>query len=189
MPNVFDVLRADHEKVLEMLDRLERDVVVPGEAARNEAHDTKLVEQLVIDESKHEAVEEMHFWPVVRDSLELGKELARTAVDQENAGKKLLHKLDGMAPTHPEFAGLMGEFISAAREHIAFEQDAVWPRLAEALSNDEQDALGTKIADAKKTAPTRPHPHTPAKPGVLKTAGAGAAMMDRARGAATGRGK
>lgn len=189
MPNVFHILKEDHEMVLDMLSRLERDVVSPGEAARNEAHDTKLLEQLVIDESKHEAAEEMYFWPAVRDSLDLGDKLARTAVDQENKGKKLLHKLDGMAPTHPEFAALMSEFIALGREHIAFEQDAVWPRLAEALSSDEQDALGTKLADAKKSGPTRPHPHTPAKPGVLKTAGAGAALMDRARDAMSGRGK
>ncbi len=48
--------------------------------------------------------------------------------------------------------------------------------------------LDRKITDGKKTAPTRPHPHTPASPGVLKAAGPAAAAADKARDAVTGRG-
>ena len=42
--------------------------------------------------------------------------------------------------------------------------------------------------EGKKTAPTRPHPHTPPSPGALKTAGPIAAAADKARDAVTGRG-
>ena len=45
------------------------------------------------------------------------------------------------------------------------------------------------MTTAKKAAPTRPHPHTPPKPGVLKTAGVAAAAVDKMRDTATGRGK
>jgi hypothetical protein len=48
--------------------------------------------------------------------------------------------------------------------------------------------LGEKIAGGKKSAPTRPHPHTPPSPGALKTAGPVAAAADKARDAVTGRG-
>ena len=48
--------------------------------------------------------------------------------------------------------------------------------------------LRTQIAEGKKTAPTRPHPHTPPSPGALKAAGPVAAATDRARDAVTGRG-
>jgi hypothetical protein len=53
----------------------------------------------------------------------------------------------------------------------------------------ELEQIGKKMAIAKKAAPTRPHPHTPPKPGVLKTAGVAAAAVDKMRDAATGRGK
>ena len=53
------------------------------------------------------------------------------------------------------------------------------------LAADEATELGRKITESKKTAPTWPHPHTPASPGVLKTAGPAAA--DKARDAVTGR--
>jgi hypothetical protein len=75
------------------------------------------------------------------------------------------------------------------REHIAFEGTQVWPELERALSPEEAEELGDKIAEGKKIAPTRPHPHTPSKPGVLKTAGPAVAAADRVRDTITGRGK
>jgi len=68
----------------------------------------------------------------------------------------------------------------------------VWPGLRSVLSAETAaelgSELGSKIADGKKTAPTRPHPRTPASPGVLKAAGPAAAAADKARDAVTGRG-
>jgi hypothetical protein len=57
-----------------------------------------------------------------------------------------------------------------------------------ALPSDMAEEIGTKIAEGKKTAPTRPHPNTPPSPGTLKTAGPAAAAVDKARDAMTGRG-
>jgi len=65
----------------------------------------------------------------------------------------------------------------------------VWPALRAALTETQSLELGEKLEQAKKTAPTRPHPHTPASPSVLKAAGPAAAAADRARDAATGRGR
>ena len=55
------------------------------------------------------------------------------------------------------------------------------------LTAAEADDLGRKLEVGKETAPTRPHPKTPASPGVLKTAGPAVAAVDRLRDAATGR--
>jgi hypothetical protein len=57
------------------------------------------------------------------------------------------------------------------------------------MARSELEEIGKKMAIAKKVTPTRPHPHTPPKPGVLKTAGMAAAAVDKMRDAATGRGK
>ena len=75
----------------------------------------------------------------------------------------------------------------AAREHIAYEQDVVWPRLAEKLSPAELDRLGERLETAKKVAPTRPHPATPPIGMVQKTMGLGVAVLDHVRDAVTGR--
>lgn len=189
MADVFEVLAQDHAEVKEMLAQLERHATTAAGGTNQEVAQRKaMAEQLVIEESKHEAVEEMYFWPAVRERLSPGDELADTAIAQENEGKQVLDKLDKLEASEPEFELLLAEFIRAGRAHIAYEENQVWPALREALTPQEAEELGAQIAGAKKTAPTRPHPHTPAKPGVLKTAGPAAAAADRARDAMTGRG-
>jgi hemerythrin-like domain-containing protein len=189
MADVFDVLGADHADVKHMLAELEAS---PDQSAGATeavlAARGKLTERLIIESSKHEAVEEQYFWPAVRDRVAGGDQLADHAIGQEDEAKHVLARLDKLAPGDAEFGELLTEFIPAAREHISYEEEQVWPRLRQSLSAAEADELGQKLAAAKKTAPTRPHPGTPASPGVLKTAGPAVAATDKLRDAATGRG-
>jgi hemerythrin-like domain-containing protein len=188
MPSAFDVLARDHEEVKRMLTELELGpTAATGANADQLVLRKKMVQQLVIEESKHEAVEEMYFWPAVRKHLEDGDDLANQAQDQEQEGKVVLDKLDKLAPEDEEFEAQLAQFIQAGRAHIAFEETSVWPYLRAAMTAGDADDLGGKLAAGKKTAPTRPHPKTPASPGVLKTAGPAVAAADRVRDAATGR--
>jgi hemerythrin-like domain-containing protein len=189
MPSAFDVLASDHEQVKRLLSQFEAAPAASGTNDSLLAARKKMAEILVIEESKHEAIEEMYFWPAVRRHLPDGDKLADQAISQEQEAKEVLAKLDKLDADNPEFDRLLREFIRAAREHIAFEETQVWPALRAALSEGESSELGNKLEQGKKTAPTRPHPHTPASPGVLKTAGPVAAAADRARDAATGRGR
>ena len=189
MPSAFDVLASDHEQVKQLLSQFEAAPAASGTNDSLLAARKKMAETLVIEESKHEAVEEMYFWPAVRKHLPDGDKLADQAISQEQEGKELLTKLDKLDADNPEFERLLGQFIKAARDHIAFEETKVWPALRSAMTEAEAAELGDSLEQAKKTAPTRPHPHTPASPGVLKAAGPAAAAADRARDAATGRGR
>jgi Hemerythrin HHE cation binding domain len=189
MADVFTVLAQDHEEVKAMLAELEQGPDQASGASQDQlARRKKLAEQLIIEESKHEALEEMYFWPAVRAYHAAGNTLADEAVGQEQQAKEVLAKLDTLQAGDPEFDELLAEFTGAAREHIEFEETQVWPGLRPVLPADEAAELGRKITDGKKTAPTRPHPHTPASPGVLKAAGPAAAAADKARDAVTGRG-
>ena len=190
MPSLFDVLSQDHEEVKRMLAELGKGPTAATGASENDlALRKKMVEQLVIEESKHEAVEEMYFWPAVRRLVAGGNELAGQAIEQEQEGKEVLSKLDKLPADDAQFEALLEEFTEAGQEHIAFEETQVWPRLRSVLTAEEASELGGKLEQGKKTAPTRPHPHTPASPAVLKAAGPAAAAADRARDAATGRGE
>lgn len=182
MPDVFTVLREDHQEVKDILAQLSA-----GDPAQRVELARDLAERLVIEESRHEAVEEMHFWPEVRSRVSSGEQLTFMALDQESEGKKVLDELRKAVPAEPAFAELVATFDKAAREHIAFEEGEVWPKLLEALSPAEREELGSKIVESKKSAPTRPHPHGPDKSGALKTVGMAAAVMDKARDAMTGR--
>lgn len=189
MPNVFDVLRKDHEDVKRVLAELETGLSRDPHDADHMKLLENLVEQLIIEESKHEAVEEEYFWPAVREKLPDGDKLADEAVEQEQSAKYVLNDLVGLSAGKPEFADRVRAFIKDGRSHISFEQNQVWPKMEETLSSKEAAELGEKIVQGKKIAPTRPHPHTPPKPGILKTAGPAVAAADRVRDTVTGRGK
>jgi hemerythrin-like domain-containing protein len=190
MPDIFDVLSRDHEDVKQMLSELEKGPTAATGADDNQlALRKRMTEELIIEESKHEAAEEMYFWPTVREKVTDGDRLAGEAIGQEDEGKKVLNKLDKLHADNPEFETLLTEFIEAGREHIAFEESQVWPALRSALSESESSELAEKYETAKKTGPTRPHPNTPSSPGALKSAGPAAAAADRVRDAVSGRGK
>jgi hemerythrin-like domain-containing protein len=177
-------LRQDHKSVLGMLEVL--DDAPSGDGATRSGLDT-MVTNLVIAESQHEAIEEQFFWPAVRELLEDGDALADTAVAQEQEGKKLLQRLEDGTPGDPDYQQALKEFVKAGREHIAYEQNVVWPAFEAVISREDSVKLGEKLEAAKKVAPTRPHPDTPPNPGVLKTMGMATAMVDHVRDAATGR--
>lgn len=177
-------LREDHKSVLGMLEVL--DGAPSGEGAQRSGLKT-MVTNLVIAESPHEAIEEQYFWPAVREALENGDELADRAVEQEQEGKQLLQILEDGAPGDPEYQRALQKFVALGREHIAFEQDVVWPKFEAAVSRERLGELGEKLERAKKIAPTRPHPGTPPSAGVLKTVGMVSATLDHVRDAATGR--
>lgn len=105
------------------------------------------------------------------------------ALEQEAAGKRLLNELVKTSPGNEEFDTLTHSVAAMLREHISYEQNIVWPRLRLRLSQEEARQLGTHIAQAKRRAPTRPHPHIPAQPELLKKIAPAAALLDIARNA------
>lgn len=177
-------LRQDHKSVLGMLEMLDG---APSGSGAAESGLSTMVTNLVIAESQHEAIEEQFFWPAVRKLLDDGDALADKAIEQEQEGKKLLQRLEDGVPGDPDYHEALQAFVKAGRDHIAYEQDVVWPAVEAAASREDLNRLGEKLEAAKKVAPTRPHPDTPPSPGVLKTMGMATAMVDHVRDAASGR--
>jgi hemerythrin-like domain-containing protein len=190
MPDAFEVLGADHAAVEQMLTALENS---PGHSAGAGstvlAARKEVAQRLVIDSSQHETAEEQYFWPAVRERLANGGALADQAIAQEQEAKETLARLDKLDADHDEFDQVIAAFIPAARRHIEFEETRVWPGLRGALSSTEAQELGDKLSKAKELGPTRPHPHAPASPAVLKAAGPAVAVVDKLRDAVTGRGR
>jgi len=157
-----------------------------GSGAQDSGLET-MVTNLIIAESQHEAIEEQFFWPAVRKNLENGDELTDEAIAQEQAGKKLLQRLEDGKPGEADYHDALQEFVKLGREHILYEQEVVWPVFEAAVGRDEREKIGQQLEVAKKVAPTRPHPDTPPNSMVQKTMGTGAAIMDHARDMVTGR--
>lgn len=190
MPDVFQVLLQDHDDVKAMLAQLEEGPrSSTGATAEQLAFRKRSVEAVIIAESKHESAEQMYFWPAVKRLGPDGQRVAEAGLEQEAEADPVLADLDKLQPDDEGFEERLAVFTAAARAHIAYEEAHAWPLLRATISADEAQALGDQIVRAKKLAPTRPHPHVPAQPGAVKSAGPVAGVADRLRDAATGRGK
>ncbi|OBG60605.1 hemerythrin [Mycobacterium sp. E188] len=175
-------LRQDHKSVLGLFETL--DGAPSGSGAEASGLET-FVNNLIIAESQHEAIEEQLFWPAVRDAI--GDGIVDKAIEQEQAGKQLLQRLEDGKPGEPDYHEALQEFVKAGREHIAYEQDVVWPQVELAISREDLEKIGEKLEQAKKMAPTRPHSHGLQHRRVRRGAGMGAAVVDHVRDALTGR--
>jgi len=172
MPDVFDVLRADHAAITQMLVELEAGPSASGGASGPQLDARgEIAAALIIACAKHEAVEEQYFWPTVRDRVSNGSDLAAHAISQEEDAKHVLARLEKIAPSDLDFDDLLTRFNPAGREHMAYEEQYVWPALRQTLTAADAEQLGTKLIDGKKLAPARPLPARPASRVVLTTAG------------------
>jgi Hemerythrin HHE cation binding domain len=190
MPDVFQVLQKDHDEVKAMLVQLEEGPRASTGATHEQLMFRKrAVDQVIIEESKHEAAEQQYFWPAVKRLGPDGLRVAELGLEQEAEAEPVLAELDKLQPDDEGFEERLAVFTSAARAHIAYEEAHAWPLLRASISADEAQLLGEQITRAKKLAPTRPHPHVPPQPGAVKTAGQVAGVADRLRDAVTGRGK
>jgi hypothetical protein len=189
MPDVFQVLQKDHDEVKAMLAELEEGPKAStGATAEQLAFRKRSVDEVIIEESKHEAAEQQYFWPAVKRLGAEGLRVAELGLEQEAEADPVLAELDKLQPGEEGFEERLAAFASAARAHIRYEEAHAWPLLRATIGADEAQVLGEQITRAKKLAPTRPHPHVPPQPGAVKTAGPVAGVADRLRDAVTGRG-
>jgi hypothetical protein len=179
MTDAMELLRSDHDELRRLLSALETGPVL----ANGGPADGGLAAQLVIAASGHEAIEEQYFWPLVRRRVQNGPRLADEAVSQEQDVKCLLDLLEKHGSDAP-----LRQVMAVTRAHIDFEETQVWPGVQLALSEQELGDLGAQLEQAKRLAPTRPHPHMPCTPEMLKVAAPIAGAADRIRDALGGRG-
>lgn len=190
MADVFDVLKADHDEVKGILDQLAGGPsLATGATGEQLAVRQRLADELIMNEARHEAAEQQHFWPAMRELGPEGARIADQAIEQEAGGEQVLAKLQSLRPEDHQFESVLAEFISDARAHIAFEEAHAWPLLSSSITAEQSDELAGRIIQARKMAPTRPHPNVPPQPGAQKAAGPLAAAADKLRDALSGRGK
>ena len=190
MPDVFEVLKKDHDEVKAMLAQLQEGPrASTGATAEQLAFRKQSVDAVIIEESKHEAAEQQYFWPAVKQLGPDGVRVAEIGLEQEAEAEQVLADLSKLNADDEGFEERVMALVSDARAHIAYEEAHAWPLLRASIGEEEAQLLGDQITEAKKLAPTRPHPHIPPQAGPAKTAGPLAGLADRVRDSVTGRGK
>ncbi|MEU6219352.1 hemerythrin domain-containing protein [Streptomyces sp. NPDC047022] len=180
--NVIDELTTDHREVEEFFGRL-RALPVGHKDRRT------VLDELTIELVRHSVAEEMYLYPAAREHLPDGDALADREIQDHAEVERLLKALESCDADHPEFEVLVRKLIIDVTEHVAEEEQQLFPGLAQVCAPEELKRLGDQIRMAKKVAPTRPHPSAPDTPPANKLLAPGAGLVDRVRDFVTGRGK
>src|SRR5512146_1372854 len=99
MPDVFQVLKQDHDEVKAMLAQLEEGPKAStGATAEQLAFRKRSVDAVIIEESKHEAAEQQYFWPAVKRLGADGLRVAELGLEQEAEADTALANLDKLQP-------------------------------------------------------------------------------------------
>ncbi|GAB2878491.1 hemerythrin domain-containing protein [Streptomyces deserti] len=180
--NVIDELVTDHREVEELFGKIEG--LPPGHQDRK-----MYADQATMELVRHSVAEEEHLYPAVREHLPGGDALADRELEDHARAEQIMKDLEGCDAGDADFDRLIGMLMNEIRSHIADEEENLFPRLRQACPMDTLNELGDKVRQAKKMAPTRPHPSAPDKPPMNKLLAPGAGMVDRVRDALSGRGK
>ncbi|MEV5433648.1 hemerythrin domain-containing protein [Streptomyces sp. NPDC052701] len=180
--NVIDELVTDHREVEELFGKIE--ALPPGHQDRKAYAD-----QVTMELVRHSVAEEQYLYPAVREHIPDGDALADRELEDHAKAEQIMKDLEGCDAGDADFDRLVGMLMAEIRSHIADEEGNLFPGLRAACPPEALDQLGDKVRQAKKTAPTRPHPAAPDKPPMNKLLAPGAGMVDRLRDAMSGRGK
>ena len=171
------LLRQDHREVERLFKQFEK--------AGPRAHKTRrnIADKVIKELSVHAAIEEQVFYPAIREAVEETEDTVLESLEEHHIVKWTLSELDGMDPEAERFVPKMTVLMESVRHHVEEEEDELFPKVREALGRKQLAELGAAMEKAKKAAPTRPHPHAPDTPPGNLVAGAGAALLDKARDA------
>ena len=178
--NLIEVITCDHREVEAAFKQLES-----GEGTAE--HRRSLVDHVIAELVRHSVAEEMYMYPAARESLSDGDQVADHEIEEHAEAEEVMKRLDGMDPADSDFDQLVKKLIADVRHHIADEESDLLPRLQQSCSADQLVELGKQVSEAKKVAPTRPHPAAPDTPPANKLLAPGTGLVDRLRDALSGR--
>jgi hemerythrin superfamily protein len=171
--DAITLLKADHKDVEQLFKRFEK----AGDHAYTEKR--AIVDRIIEALSKHAAVEEQLFYPVVRATVPDTDAIALESLEEHHVVKWVLSELEQIDPQHERFDAKVTVLIENVRHHVEEEEQEFFPKVRDELGRNALSDLGDAMVQAKKLAPTHPHPRSPdTPPGNLAT-GPLAGMVDR----------
>ena len=172
--NALTLLKQDHNNVDELFTRFEQ--LGDGDAAEKRAVVEKIIEHL----SVHAAIEEQVFYPAVQDASAEAEDTLLEALEEHHVAKLTLSELEKMGPDDKRFDAKVRVLIESVRHHVEEEENELFPKVREAMTNEQLMDLGELLDKTKETAPTRPHPFMPDVPPMNQLLGVPMALVDRA---------
>jgi hemerythrin-like domain-containing protein len=177
--DVVDILTADHQEMMELLGQIE------GTADAGQRRD--LADTVIAEVMRHAVAEEMFVYPAMEKHVPNGAEEVEHDKKEHDEIVQVMKRMEDVDASASAFMDLVRELEGQLRHHAHDEESEQFPKLRAHIPGDELVKMGEKVQNAKKLAPTRPHPHAPHSELFHKTIGPGVGMVDRLRDKLTGR--
>jgi hemerythrin-like domain-containing protein len=164
--DALTLLKGDHEAVETKFAKFE---ALGPRALKSKA---AIVAEVIEALSVHAAIEEQVLYPALRDRMADDEGQVLEALEEHHVVKWTLSELDGMDPSHERLDAKFTVLIENVRHHVKEEENELFPKVRRAFTRTELADLGEALADAKATAPTKPHPRSPDEPPMNEVAAA-----------------
>ena len=171
--DAITLLKNDHKTVAALFKRFEQ----AGDKAFAEKR--AIVDKIIEELAVHAAVEEQLFYPVTRATVPKVEDIALESLEEHHIVKWVLSELDDMSPEDERFDAKVTVLIENVRHHVKEEEEDYFPKVRDELGRNALNDLGEAMAEAKKAAPTHPHPRTPDTPPGNLVVGTAAGVVDR----------
>ena len=177
--DVVDILTTDHQEMVALIGQIE------GTSDPSQRRD--LADTVIAEVMRHAVAEEMFVYPAVEEHVPNGTKEVEHDKNEHDEIVRLMKQVEDVDAADPEFMELIRELEAKLRHHAKDEESEQFPQLRAHIPAEKLVDLGEKVENAKKLAPTRPHPHAPHSELFHKTIGPGVGMVDRLRDKLTGR--
>ena len=171
--DAITLLKDDHKTVEQLFKRFEE----AGDRAYVEKRG--IVDRIIEELSKHAAIEEQIFYPVVRATVPETEDIALESLEEHHIVKWVLAELQKMSPEDERFDAKVTVLMENVRHHVGEEEDDFFPMVRDELGRNALGDLGEAMEAAKAIAPTHPHPRSPDTPPGNLVMGAAAGVADR----------
>jgi hemerythrin-like domain-containing protein len=152
------VLKQDHRDVQQLFRRFEK----AGDDARGVKR--QLVDTMIEELSRHAEIEELVFYPAVRQEVDNSESDVLEALEEHHVVKIVLRELEDLEPTDERFDAKVTVMMESVRHHVQEEEQTMFPEVRRAMRRPRLRELGDELRDAKGHVSTRPHPDAPDEP-------------------------
>jgi len=140
--NVFTLLKADHKKVAGILKKID-ETTERAVKTREE-----LFTQVKTELDVHTRIEETIFYPALKEAEET-RDITMEAFEEHRLVKQLLQELDKEDKGAEEWTAKFTVLKENIEHHVEEEEDEMFKKARKVLSDQEAEALGTRMEEAK----------------------------------------
>jgi hypothetical protein len=136
--DIYEILKEDHDTVAEILKKL-YETTEKAEKTRE-----RLFLELKTELNLHAYMEELHFYPLLKDKKE-SKKVTLEAYEEHRLMKSLLEELDNTPKDSEEWIAKFRVLKENVEHHVKEEEGELFAEAREVLSSEQAIALGALI--------------------------------------------